>query len=390
MRRFLVAFLILITACASSRRQEFKPKGEARVKRGIVRLEITATGAVKPQVGAQVKVGARISGKVERLYVQAGDVVKKGQLIAVIEHKDLEAQMLEAKYKLEAAKAKLERIESTYPLKIKQAEKEVAEAEANLRLARLNYQRILKVYLDGLIAKSELDKAKRDIDVARARVKRALKALAELKKEFALVKKEAFDAYLAAKEAYKAAKVRYSYAFIYSPIDGVVSSVSTQQGETVVAGLNAPTFITVIDLSKLQVDAYVDETDIGKVKPGQKATFVVDAYPNKVFEGVVKTIYPGAIVRNNVVFYDTQIEIKTPYVGLLKPEMTADVTIIAGEKEALYIPASAVKVGMDGKSYVMVKENGKWVKRVIETGWESEGRVEVVKGLKEGEVVAIW
>ncbi len=382
--------LALALGCAK-KGKGFKPKGEVRVKRGSIRLEVTATGAVKPQVGAQVKVGARISGKVEKLFVQAGDRVEKGQLIAVIEHRDLEASMLEKKHQLEAAREELEKIRTTYPLKIKAQEEAVKRAKAELTLARLNYSRIKKVFESGLISESDMDEATRNLRVKEATLKEQLHRLKELKEEYKRVLEEAKERLYAAQQAYKKALVVYKYAFIYSPISGVVSSVSTQQGETVVAGLNAPTFITVVDLNRLQVDAYVDETDIGKVKPGQKATFVVDAYPNRVFEGVVRTIYPGAIIRNNVVFYDVQIVIKSPYSGLLRPDMTADVTIVAGEKKnALVVPAAAVKVGMNGKSYVMVKEGKKWVRRVVETGWESEGKVEVLKGLREGEVVALW
>ena len=392
MRRWIwVVMVAVLLGCSGKGKREFVPKREARVERGEIVLEVTATGAVKPQVGAEVKVGARISGKVEKLFVQKGDVVKKGQLIAVIEHKDLEASMMNKRYLMEAAFERLKKVERIYPLRISAQEERVAQAEAELKLAQTTYARTAALYRDGLVSRQQLDEAERDLAVKRARLKAEMDALRELKEEFGREKDRARKEYLAAKKEYERARVFYSYAFIYSPLSGVVSSVSTQQGETVVAGLNAPTFITVIDLSKLQVDAYVDETDIGKIKPGQKATFVVDAYPDKVFEGVVDAIYPGAIVRNNVVFYDTKISIKTPYVGLLKPSMTADVTIIAGKKKnVLVVPAGAVKVGMDGKSYVMVKRDGKWVRQVVKTGWESGGKVEIVSGLKEGEVVGIW
>ncbi|BAT72168.1 macrolide-specific efflux protein MacA [Thermosulfidibacter takaii ABI70S6] len=394
MKRISFLFLVLTLVsigCSRGKKSEFVPKGEVKVKRGDIVLEVTATGTVKAQVGAQVKVGARISGKVERLFVQEGDEVKKGQLIAVIEHKDLKANMLAKKYAMEAAESKLRQIEETYPLKIETQKKKVREAEAEFSLAQVTYQRIVALYKDGLASKQQIDEAYRDLSVKKNRLLAEKKVLEQLEREYNRQREIALRDYEAAKKEYEKAKVVYGYAFIYSPISGVVSSVSTQQGETVVAGLNAPTFITVIDLSRLQVDAYVDETDIGKVKPGQKATFVVDAYPDKVFEGVVSAVYPGAIIRNNVVFYDTKIDIKTPYVGLLKPSMTADVTIIAGTKHnVLVVPAAAVKVGIDGKSYVMLKKKGKWVKTPVKTGWESQGKVEILEGLKEGDVVALW
>jgi HlyD family secretion protein/macrolide-specific efflux system membrane fusion protein len=195
----------------------------------------------------------------------------------------------------------------------------------------------------------------------------------------------------AAKRQVEEARVKLKYAFVYSPINGYVSEVTTQQGETVVAGLNAPTFITVIDLSRLEVHCYVDETDIGKIKPGLEATFKVDSFPDKIFKARVRTIYPGAIIKNNVVFYDTVLDILTPYENYLRPEMTAQVTIIADKKEnALLVPSASIKIDKEGKQYVMVKKGDKWEKRIVKVGWESRGKTEILDGLKEGEVVGVW
>ncbi len=388
----LMSILVIFLACSSSHKEKgIAPKKEVMVKRGSIVLEVTATGAVKPQVGAQVKVGSRISGKVEKLFVQAGDTVKKGMLIAVIEHDDLKAVVDARRNQMIAAKNELEKVKKVYPEKIKAQEAYIKKLEAEVHLAELEYNRIKRLFDEALVAQDDLDRATRDLKVKKAELENALRSLAALKNEYKKELKKAVANYKSALSLYKEAKVRLNYAFIYSPISGVVSSVSTQQGETVVAGLNAPTFITVIDLNRLQVDAYVDETDIGKVKPGQDVRFVVDAYPDKVFKGVVRTIYPGAIIRNNVVFYDVAIDIKTPYTRYLKPEMTADVTIIAGRKDnVLLVPAGAVKIDSEGNSYCFVKREGKWKKVKVKTGWESSGKVEIIEGLREKEVVAVW
>ncbi len=393
MKRWVILSLALLAFLGCSRGKEKVPvpRGKARVHRGSIRLEVTATGAVKPQVGAEVRVGSRISGKVERLFVQAGDRVERGQLVAVIEHKDLEARMKAARRDMEGAEATLGKVKEVYPAKIEAQRAVVRRYRAEVSLARLEYKRIKALLREELVSQDDLDRAERDLKVKRAQLGEALNTLRSLEDEYRRELQKARADMGAARQRYKEARVRLKYAYIYAPIAGVVSSVTTQEGETVVAGLNAPTFITVVDLSRLQVDAYVDETDIGKIRPGQQVRFTVDAYPDKVFRGVVKTVYPGAIIRNNVVFYDTAIEIKTPYRGLLKPEMTADVTVIAGEKRGvLVVPSSAVKIGMDGKSYCFVQEKGKWVKREVKTGWESEGKVEILQGLREGEVVALW
>ena len=388
---FLVFFLLLLGGCKSKKNQKFYPKESTKVKKDTIYLEVTATGAVKPQVGAEVKVGARISGKVEKLFVTQGDKVKAGQLIAIIEHKDLQDEVDRTYANYKDALANLEKIKKVYPLKIKAQKKKIEAVKAELEQIRRELKRYEALYKDGLISLTELERMQRDYKVKEAELESENSILSALTSEYKKELQRAKAQVLATKNAWEEAKVKLSYAFIYAPISGVVSKVTTQQGETVVAGLNAPTFITVIDLSKLQVECYVDETDIGKIKKGQPATFTVDAYPDKVFKAKVRTIYPGAIIKNNVVFYDVVLDILDPYENILRPEMTAQVTIIAGKKEnVLVVPSRAVKIDTYGNYYVMVKKKNKWEKRIIKVGWESEGKTEVISGLKEGEEVGLW
>jgi len=388
---FLFFFLFLLGGCESKKNQKFYPKESAKVKKGTIYLEVTATGAVKPQVGAEVKVGARISGKVERLFVTQGDKVKAGQLIAIIEHKDLQDEVDRTYANYKDALANLEKIKKVYPLKIKAQKKKIEAVKAELEQIKRELKRYEALYKDGLISLTELERMQRDYKVKEAELESENSILSALTSEYKKELQRAKAQVLATKNAWEEAKVKLSYAFIYAPISGVVSKVTTQQGETVVAGLNAPTFITVIDLSKLQVECYVDETDIGKIKKGQPATFTVDAYPDKVFKAKVRTIYPGAIIKNNVVFYDVVLDILDPYENILRPEMTAQVTIIAGKKEnVLVVPSRAVKIDTYGNYYVMVKKKNKWEKRIIKVGWESEGKTEIISGLKEGEEVGLW
>ncbi len=384
-------FSLFLFGCKGKNKKEQYPKEAVKVKRGTVYLEVTATGVVKPQVGAQVKVGARISGKVEKLFVTRGDRVKKGQLIAIIEHKDLQDEVDRTYANYKQALAYLEKVKQSYPEKIKAEEENLQALKAKLEQIEKEFNRKKALYQDELISKTELERIQRDYNVAKAQVKAEYYRLQALKSEYQAELKSAEAQVESAKDAWKEAKIRLGYAFIYAPISGVVSDVTTQQGETVVAGLNAPTFITVMDLSKLQVECYVDETDIGKIAPGQSARFTVDAYPNKVFRARVKTIYPGAIIKNNVVFYDVVLKILDPYKNILRPEMTAQVTIIAGKKKGvLVVPTRAVKIDMSGNYYVMLKKGNKWIKKVVKVGWESEGKTEIVSGLKEGEEVGLW
>ncbi len=324
----------------------------ARVFRKNLSMTVLATGAVKPQVGAEVKVGARISGRVEHLYANIGDYVRKGQVIAELEKADLEAAVEKAQAEVKVAEAR------------------VRDAEARLKLAVLELKRQQNLIEKGFTSREALDRAVKEKESAEAGLNLAKKQLE------------------AARAALKVAQVKLSYATIRAPISGVIASVSTQEGETVAAGLNAPTFVTIIDLGRLQVDAYVDETDIGKVRVGQKAIFTVDAYPDKEFTGVVTAIYPKAVIQDNVVNYDVVIDIKSPFKNLLRPDMTTSVTIYQKQRKGvLMIPERAV-IREGGRKFVLVKRgDGPPEKVAIRTGIRSGKYIEVVSGLHEGEVV---
>jgi multidrug efflux pump subunit AcrA (membrane-fusion protein) len=168
----------------------------------------------------------------------------------------------------------------------------------------------------------------------------------------------------------------------------VIGSVATQEGETVAAGLNAPTFVTIVDLARLQVDAYIDEVDIGKVEVGQQAVFTVDAFPAKEFKGRVVAIYPKAIIQDNIVKYVAAVEIDSPYEGDLRPEMTAAVDIMLESRVVLAIPTKAVK-RESGRNVVYVRGEDGPQTREVKVGWKSGPWVELVSGLAEGEEVFI-
>jgi RND family efflux transporter MFP subunit len=198
------------------------------------------------------------------------------------------------------------------------------------------------------------------------------------------------EAQVASKQAKLAeANARLAYATIRASISGTVASVATQEGETVAAGLNAPTFVTIIDLARLQVDAFVDEVDIGKVKVAQKANFTVDAFPAREFEGKVSAIYPKAIIQDNVVNYDVVIDIAGDYEELLRPEMTTNVTIFLDARRGVpAIPAQALR-REQGRSVVYVLTDSRPRRREVKVGWRDGQWVEVVDGLVEGQTVLL-
>jgi len=364
------------------------------VKKKDISSSILATGSVKPVIGAEVKVGSRISGKVEHLYANIGNRVEIDQVIAEIEKKDLEAQVEQNKAAVAIHEAKILALENQRPKAVEIAKSNVDSAKS-----------LLSPQVSGIVSSSyggltdnpqgnalagvqvsvpiysnsnniNVKKTKTDLNLTETTYDDNLRiAKAELDQVKAML---------------EYSKIQLSYATIKAPISGVIGSVTTQEGETIAAGLNAPTFVTIIDLSRLQVDAFVDETDIGRVKVGQKALFTVDTYPDKEFTGKVKTIYPKAIIQENVVNFDVVIEINGPNIELLRPDMTTSVTIYQeGRKGVLVIPREAV-IKEGASKYVLAKQdNGNYEKKSIKTGMTSGNDIEVVSGLNEGELVGI-
>ena len=352
MRKLAVGGLLLaagavavgVLARGGSRPGAGEPRGEVvRAARRDLGAEVKATGVVKPRVGAEVRVGSRVSGVLTRLHVRVGDTVERGQLLAEIDARELVARCREA----EAA---------------------LALAGANLDFAASDLARKRQLHAGGLLAPSELDLAGRAHAVAEQQAAQARAAL-------------------------DSASAQLGYARITAPIAGIVASVSTQEGETVAASFAAPTFVTLIDLSRLEVWAYVDETDIGRVAPGQRASFTVDTYGDERFPGEVTAVLPQAEVRDNVVNYVTVVRFAPPAERVLRPEMTATVRIeLPARRGALALPLRALSRA-GGRPYVLLPGAGgaaaEPVRRWVRTGERDETHVEIVEGLREGERVLV-
>lgn len=272
-----VVGVVLARGAASGGRERPMELERVRVARRAPEPVVSATGVIRPRVGAEVRVGSRISGVVRRLFVRIGDRVEKGQLLAELDTRELRARRDQASASLALARANL------------------AFSEADLRRKR-------ELAAAQVIASSELDVAERAQAVAEQQLRQA-EADLEL------------------------TTTQLGYARIEAPIAGVVSSISTQEGETVAASFAAPTFVTLLDLDRLEVWAYVDETDIGRIRTGQKARFTVDSWPDQEVEGEVTAIYPQAEIRDNVVNYVTVVRFTPPPDRTLRPEMTAAVKI---------------------------------------------------------------
>jgi macrolide-specific efflux system membrane fusion protein len=310
-----------------------------RVTRRDVGYVVKATGVIKPMIGAEVRVGSRISGVVARLFVRVGDTVAKGQPLADLDARDLEARQHEAAAALEVARAT------------------VQYTDADLRRKR-------ELIAAHLIPPSDLDLAVQAFAVAEQR-----RAQAEASLDFAAT--------------------QVGYARIDAPIAGVVASVSTQEGETVAASFAAPTFVTLLDLSRLEVWAYVDETDIGRVRSGQPARFSVDTYPDHEFDGRVVSIYPRPEIRDNVVDYITVLRFQSAQNRVLRPEMTTVVRIsLDAHHHVLALPIRAIR--RDGDRQFILRTVGESVeRRLVTTASRDDEYWEVVDGIHEGDEVIV-
>lgn len=300
---------------------------------------VLATGIVKPQTGAEVRIGSQVSGVVQKLHVSIGDTVEKGDLLAEIDPAQFIANRDQAVAVLKNARASLAYRES-------------------------NTARQARLYKDKAISADEYDQARRNLAMAQAEAERQEANVRLLETQLSLTK-------------------------VYATISGVVASVSTQEGETVISSFSSATFVTIIDLNRLEVWAYVDETDIGRIQKNQQAIFTVDTYPDIEFSGVVREVYPQAELKDNVVNYITVIEIEKSETGTLRPEMTATLNIIQDIKpEVVAVPNRAIK--REGNVRRVYVKSGETIeKRTVETGARDGKFTEVISGVKVGERVIL-
>ncbi len=397
MKRFIIALIVLIIIVISAiSYQKFlkSPKKTAtyrteKVVKGDIVRSIQETGIIKPQVGALVKVGTRATGTLVKLNFQVGSRVKKGNLIAIIDDRQIVADIESAKAQLATAEANLKLVEETYPLKINEQEAQASSIKAQLEYAKINLKRSEELLKRGFATQDEVDRNNKEVNVLSANLTQVEKTLERLKEEF---KKQVAisKANIAQSQArLKSLEINLSYTKIYSPISGIVSQVATQEGETVVAGLSAPNLITILNPERLEIWTYIDETNIGRVKVGQEVDFRVDTYKDKIFKGKVDDIYPQPEVKENIVYYLAIVKIKPEDAVMLKPDMTANVKIYTEtKKNVLLVPNEAVKFEEGSYTVYQGTEKKKTTKK-IKIGIRDEKNTEVLEGLSEGEELLI-
>tara|TARA_Y100001960_G_scaffold298694_1_gene346192 strand:+ start:104 stop:1393 length:1290 start_codon:yes stop_codon:yes gene_type:complete len=357
----------------------------APVLRREIRQTVLATGTVTLEVGAEIKIGSRISGQIEELFVKIGDFVKAGKVIAVIEHNNLLARVAQRTAELQAEEARLAKLRNEGPLEINKTLAELEELQVQMKLTKKMMQRNLKLSNDGVVSETALDQSQEDVEVLKAKIKSAKESL-KLKKTQVIHNIRLTEANVAKAQAnLMEQETQLSYATLTAPSEGIIASISTQKGETVAASLNSPTFVNLINLRKMEVTVYVDETDIGRVKAGQSAEFTVDSYPKKIFKGRVREIHPKAIIKDNVVNYEAILKIRKEGIALLRPEMTANVVVTTDKKKnALTVHKKAIK-RKNKQTFVTIKTGSDVMEKLVKTGWRDGDYIEILSGLSEGE-----
>jgi HlyD family secretion protein len=332
----------------------------ALVDRGPITAIVTATGTVNPVVSVQV--GSQISGKITQLMADFNSVVAKGQVLAMIDQQPFQAKVSQARAALKSGRGNLAKAKNMAAQRKRERD----------RMATLRQQAFVS-QADLDLAETNYRDAQAQVEVAQAQVDQAVATLAS-------------------------AELDLGYTTIYSPVNGIVVSRNVDVGQTVAASFQTPTlFVIAQDLTQMQVNANVSESDIGGVAEGKSANFRVDAYPKQFFEGTVTQVRNAPISIQNVVTYDVVITVDNRELKL-KPGMTANVTIVTAKKEnPLRVPSGALRfrmpaVPVDRKiTQVWVMDQEKQVRQtVIATGIADSLFTEIAEGtLKEGDRVIL-
>ena len=367
MKKWIAAVLLLALATGGVifyyGRSEPPPKYKLeKITRGAIVASVTASGTVNAVT--TVLVGTQVSGTIKSIYVDFNSLVRKGQLIALIDPATFESQVEQARANLLSARANLEK------------------ADAALVDAKRTFERNESLFQQNLIAQSDRDTAETNYLSAKAQV-------------------DASRAQIAQNEAalnYSITSLKYTR--IISPVDGIVVSRSVDIGQTVAASFQTPTLFTIAqDLTKMQIDTSVSEADIGRIREKNPVEFSVDAYPDTVFKGEVSEIRNAPVIVQNVVTYDVVVKVDNPELRL-KPGMTANVSvIIASKNSVLRISNGALRFTPPDfkRSETGGTSAGAWVldggkpRQVREATGISDGNyTELVSGeLKEGDDVIL-
>jgi HlyD family secretion protein len=381
-----VAFVAVIVIATAALRptHTIEPDKLAAAERGDIARSVVATGKIEPLTKVEVK--SKASGIVEKIYLDAGDKVKTGQVLADLDKEQLQASVAEAQANLEAAQAAQLAAEASY-------EKNIVDAEGpDVPFLKNDVDRAHDLYKQGLIALNVMQDAEKNYQLGLNRQSSAVRSAQMSKAQVAQSKAQVAQT----KAALDNSEENLRYSTITSPMNGVVLSKDVEVGDAVssilVLGSQATLVMTLGDTTEVYVLGKVDEADVGKVYLGQDARIVVESFKDRKFEGRVTKIAPLGQEKDNVTTFQVRVSIQNPG-GDLRANMSANAEIILEEKKSvLLIPEGAVIFDKDKNASVEAAdpkgEDGR-KKLAVKLGITNGVKAEVVSGLNEGQKVIL-
>lgn len=379
-----IVVLVIVVAAMTSGGTKIDPSKLGKVEKGDLAKSVVATGKVEPITKVEIK--SKASGIVKKLYVEAGDTVKKGQVLAELDRDEILASVRSQEAQLESSQANL----SAAQADLKRAE--VDAQGPDIPMLKRAYERAAQMRKEGVVSDAALDDAQKAYDLAvnKQNVARAQLVVNKAKVAQAHADVQRQTANLAQ------LKEQLGYTTIVAPIDGILLSRDVEVGDAVssilVMGSAATLVMTIGDTSEVYVKGKVDESDIGKVYLNQPARIKVESFKDKTFTGHVTKISPMGTEKDNVTTFEVRVSINNPG-GELKAAMTANAEIILEEhKNVLQIPEGALIYDKDKKASVEIpdpkaKEGKK--KIPVQVGISNGAKAEVLAGLKEGDQVVL-
>ena len=379
----------------------------ATVEVGDIENNVMASGKVKAL--NTVDVGAQVSGEVKRLYVEVGDEVQKGDLIAQIDQVTQKNNLSNEQASLEQSEAALQSAQAESLSKqaaLKSAYADLASRQSELKQAQSDFARLQDLVAIDAISQQEYDTQATSVETAKAAVANARAAIDTAKAAIATTEANINSQQAALRKSrtnVSTAEEDLSYTTIRAPISGTVVSITTEQGTTVNANQTAPTLVTLADLSTVRINAQISEADVINVSAGMPAYFNIIGNPDKQYDATLTAIEPApeqissTSSTDAAIYYVGYVEVPNPD-RLFRIDMTAQIYIIVNEaKNTLLVPSTVIQEkrakekgkSTTGKFVRVLKDDGTVEERTVEVGIDNRVNAQILSGLKEGEEVII-
>ena len=379
----------------------------ATVEVGDIENNVMASGKVKAL--NTVDVGAQVSGEVKRLYVEVGDEVKQGDLIAQIDQVTQKNNLSNEQASLEQSEAALQSAQAELLSKqaaLKSAYSDLASRQSELKQAQSDFARLQDLVAIDAISQQEYDTQATSVETAKAAVANARAAIDTAKAAIATTEANINSQQAALRKSrtnVSTAEEDLSYTTIRAPISGTVVSITTEQGTTVNANQTAPTLVTLADLSTVRINAQISEADVINVSAGMPAYFNIIGNPDKQYDATLTAIEPApeqissTSSTDAAIYYVGYVEVPNPD-RLFRIDMTAQIYIIVNEaKNTLLVPSTVIQEkrakekgkSTTGKFVRVLKDDGTVEERTVEVGIDNRVNAQILSGLKEGEEVII-